>query len=84
MVRLRAKVRGAASDGEGPSRDEDVGGDARLLRPLEEQAQHMRDWGFVRLKGFVAPQTLARLQTEFRKEQAAVLQAEVQAEQQAA
>ena len=43
---------------------------------LEEQVQHMRDWGFVRLKRFVAPQTLARLQTEFRKEQAAVLQAQ--------
>lgn len=40
---------------------------------LDDQVQHMRDWGYVRLKSFVAPTTLAELQSEFHKEQDAVL-----------
>ena len=40
---------------------------------LEGQVEHMRRWGYVRLRKFVATSTLTQLQLEFRKEQAAVL-----------
>jgi hypothetical protein len=40
---------------------------------VKAQAEHMRRWGYVRIKGFVPPERLARLQAAFRAEQAEVL-----------
>ena len=49
-------------------------------KSLDEQVRHMRDWGYVRLKSFVPPATLARLQAEFHREQALVLKGIVRAQ----
>ena len=44
---------------------------------LAGQVDHMRRWGYVRIKSFVAPETLVDLQFQFRNEQAAVMQVRI-------